>query len=99
MGRQTKKIKKKYISFTKAEIETTDQVLAVKKSGPADIIKISDESLIENKENTVYAFRKNTAWGSNSTNAWANFNDDPYILINFTGSGIDYLSGNGDSET
>ncbi|MEH7250691.1 S-layer protein [Neobacillus niacini] len=88
--------KEKYISFTKAEIETNDPVLAVKKVGPADIVKISDESLIENEENKVYAFRKNTAWGSNATNAWANFNDDPYILVNFTGSGIDYLSGTGD---
>nr|WP_263323639.1 S-layer protein [Neobacillus sp. Marseille-Q6967] len=85
--------KDKYISFTKAEIETTDPVLAVKKLGPSDIVKIQDdESLIGNEENTVYAFRKNNVWGSNSTNAWANFNDDPYILINFTGSGIDYLS-------
>jgi hypothetical protein len=88
--------KEKYISFTKVEVETTDPVLAVRKFGPADIVKISDESLIENKGNTVYAFRKNTAWGSNATNAWANFNDDPYILVNFTGSGIDYLSGTGD---
>ncbi|WP_257535958.1 S-layer protein [Metabacillus litoralis] len=85
--------KDKYTSFTKAEITTTDPVLAVKNMGPTEIIKISDEAEIGNNENTVYAFRKNAAWGSNSTNAWANFDDDPYILINFTGSGIDYLAG------
>ena len=84
------------VSFTKAEIETTDPVLSVEKLGANDIVKISDESLIGNEENMVYAFRKNAAWGSNNTNAWANFNDDPYILVHFTGSGIDYLSGTGD---
>ncbi len=88
--------KDKPISFTKAEIETTDPVLAAKSLGPSNIVKISDESQIGNEENTVYAFRKTTAWGSNTTNAWANFNDDPYILINFTGSGIDYLAGTGE---
>lgn len=88
--------KDKYTSFTKAEIETNDPILAVTKLGPTNIVKISDESLIDNKENTVYAFRKNTAWGSNTTNAWANFDDDPYIFINFTGSGIDYLAGTGE---
>ncbi|WP_050184025.1 S-layer protein [Domibacillus robiginosus] len=88
--------KNKPISFTKAEIDTTDPVLAVKKLAADNIVKISDETLIGNEETTVYAFRKNTAWGSNATNAWANFNDDPYILIHFTGSGIDYLSGTGD---
>ncbi|WP_462412931.1 S-layer protein [Neobacillus sp. Marseille-QA0830] len=84
--------KEKYISFTKAEVETTDPVLAVQKLGPTDIVKTSDESKIENKENTVYLFRKGSDWGSNSTNAWANFNDSPYVLINFTGSGIDFLA-------
>lgn len=88
--------KEKYISFTKAEIETTDPVMAVKKLGPNDIVKISDESLIGNEENTVYAFRKNNAWGSNTTNAWANFDDDPYLVIHFTGTGIDYLAGTGE---
>jgi hypothetical protein len=89
--------KDKYISFTKVEVETTDPVLAVKKIGSSNIVQIKDdESLIGNEENTVYAFRKNTVWGSNATNAWANFNDDPYIFVNFTGSGIDYLSGTGD---
>jgi hypothetical protein len=88
--------KEKYISFTKAEIETSDPVLAVKKLGPNDIVKVSDESLIGTQENTVYAFRKNAAWGSNSTNAWASFADNPYIVINFTGSGIDYLAGTGE---
>lgn len=84
--------KERYISFSKAEIETTDPLLSMKKRGSTDIVKISDESLIENKENTVYAFRKNNEWGSNSTNAWANFNDEPYIFVHFTGSGIDYLA-------
>lgn len=88
--------KDKYISFSKAEIVTTDPVLAVKKLEANNIVKLSDESLIGNEENTVYAFRKNVAWGSNNTNAWANFNDDPYIMINFTGSGIDYLAGTGE---
>lgn len=84
--------KDKPISFTKAEIETTDPVVAVKKLEASELVKVADESLIGNEENTVYAFRKNAAWGSNSTNAWANFNDDPYLFINFTGSGIDYLA-------
>ena len=85
--------KDKYISFSKAEIETNDQVQAVKKLGANDIVKIKDdESQIGNEENTVYAFRKNNVWGSNNTNAWANFDDDPFILIHFTGTGIDYLS-------
>ncbi|MBD8068667.1 S-layer protein [Bacillus sp. PS06] len=89
--------KESYTSFSKAEIETTDPILAVKKIGPNDIVKVQDdESKIGNEENTVYAFRKNNVWGSNNTNAWANFDDEPYILINFTGSGIDYLSGTGD---
>lgn len=87
--------KESYTSFTKAEIETNDaiSVETVKKMGANDIVKISDELLIGNEENTVYAFRKNNAWGSNNTNAWANFDDDPYILIHFTGTGIDYLAG------
>ncbi|WP_413375809.1 immunoglobulin-like domain-containing protein [Alkalihalobacillus sp. 1P02AB] len=64
---------------------------------PNDIVKVQDdESLIGDEKNTVYAFRKNNQWGSQDSNAWANFNDDPYILINFTGTGIDYLSGTGD---
>lgn len=84
--------KEKYISFTKAEIETNDPVLAIKKFAGKEIVSISDESLIGNQENTVYAFRKNSAWGTNDTNAWANFNDEPYLLINFTGLGIDYLA-------
>ncbi|MDQ0902082.1 MULTISPECIES: S-layer protein [unclassified Paenibacillus] len=85
--------KEKYISFTKAEIETTDPVMAVKKLGPKDII--SDETQIGSVTNTVYAFRKTGTWGSNDTNAWAHFNDDPYLLINFMGTGIDYLAGTG----
>ncbi|MBO1515285.1 S-layer protein [Metabacillus bambusae] len=85
--------KDKYISFTKVEIETSDPIQVVKKLGANDIVKIKDdESQIGNEENTVYAFRKNNDWGSNNTNAWANFDDNPYILINFTGTGIDYLS-------
>ncbi|WP_254842639.1 S-layer protein [Bacillus sp. MRMR6] len=89
--------KEKYVSFTKAEVETSDPILSVKKLGPNDIVKIrDDESLIGDLENTVYAFRKNNVWGSNSTNAWANFDEAPYILINFTGSGIDYLAGTGE---
>lgn len=88
--------KEKSLSFSKVEIETNDPVLAVNTLGANDIVKVSDESLIGNEENTVYAFRENTSWGSNNTNAWANFNDQPYLLINFTGSGIDYLAGNGE---
>ncbi|MFC4321550.1 S-layer protein [Litchfieldia salsa] len=89
--------KDKYTSFSRAEIETTDPLLAVKRIGPNEIVKVQDdEALIGDNENTVYAFRKNNVWGSNSSNAWANFNDAPYIYINFTGSGIDYLSGTGD---
>ncbi|WP_235548821.1 S-layer protein [Paenibacillus sp. Soil522] len=88
--------KEKSTSFTKAEIETTDPVLAVNKLVAKNIVKISDEAQIGNEENTVYAFRKNgNVWGSNDTNAWAHFNDDPYLLINFTGQGIDYLAGTG----
>ncbi len=87
--------KESWTSFTKAEIETNNPppALSVQNLGASDIVKISDESLIGNKEDTVYAFRKNQSWGSNSTNAWANFDDDPYILVNFTGTGIDYLAG------
>ncbi|WP_078434878.1 S-layer protein [Metabacillus halosaccharovorans] len=88
--------KEKYLSFSKVEIETNDPVLSVQKLAPNDLVKITDESLIGNEENTVYAYRKNNTWGSNQTNAWANFNDDPYLFINFYGSGIDYLSGTGD---
>lgn len=89
--------KESWTSLTKVEIETTDPILAVKKLGANEIVKIQDdESLIGDKDNTVYAFRKNNVWGSNNTNAWANFDDDPYILINFTGSGIDYLAGTGE---
>ncbi|MGM7723203.1 S-layer protein [Metabacillus sp. Hm71] len=89
--------KDKYTSFSKAEIETNDPlaILAVEKLAANDLVKLSDESLIGNEENTVYAFRKNSSWGSNTTNAWANFDDDPFLLINFTGSGIDYLAGTG----
>ncbi|GAF65484.1 putative glcosyl hydrase [Bacillus sp. TS-2] len=65
--------------------------------GPNDIVKIQDdESLIGDEKNTIYAFRKNNQWGSQASNAWAHFNDDPYIYVNFTGTGIDYLSGTGD---
>ncbi|MFC0211106.1 S-layer protein [Paenibacillus chartarius] len=99
--------KERYISFTKAEIETTDPVLAVKTLGPKDIVKITDEAqagsvtqVVYADEttvtDTVYAYRKNgNVWGSNDTNAWAHFNDDPYVLIVFTGTGIDYLAGTG----
>lgn len=88
--------KERFTSFSRAEITTTDSVLAVKKLGPNEIVKVSDEADIGTEENTVYAFRKNTSWGSNNTNAWANFDDDPYILIHFTGTGIDYLAGTGE---
>lgn len=88
--------KEKYISFTKAEIETSDPVTVVTKRAAKDIVKVTDEAQIGNAENTVYAFRKNgSTWGSNDTNAWAHFNDNPYLLINFTGTGIDYLAGTG----
>ncbi|MBD0384806.1 FIVAR domain-containing protein [Paenibacillus sedimenti] len=86
--------KEKYTSFTKAEIETTDPVMAVKRLGPKEII--SDASQIGSVTNTVYGYRNNgSIWGSNNTNAWAHFNDDPYLLIIFTGTGIDYLAGTG----
>lgn len=85
-----------YVSFIKAEITTTDKVLATKDLAPSTVVKVKDdESLIGDEENTVYAFRKNNDWGSQSTNCWANFNDDPYILVNFTGSGIDFKSNSG----
>ncbi|AEI43030.1 S-layer protein [Paenibacillus mucilaginosus] len=89
-------VKEKYASFTKAEIETTDPVTAVKTLAPKDIVKVTDEAQIGTVENTVYAYRKNgSTWGSNDTNAWAHFNDEPYLLINFTGTGLDYLAGTG----
>ncbi|SPT78433.1 Glycosyl hydrolase family 59 [Niallia circulans] len=85
--------KERYTSFSKAEITTTTPPLAVKKRGANEIVKVSDEAEIGTEENTVYAFRKNASWGSNDTNAWANFDDDPYLFIHFTGTGIDYLAG------
>lgn len=85
-----------YVSFIKAEITTTDKVLAQKELAPNAVTKVKDdESKIGDAENTVYAFRKNNDWGSQSSNCWANFNDDPYILVNFTGSGIDFKSNSG----
>ncbi|MCK0470980.1 S-layer protein [Halalkalibacter sp. APA_J-10(15)] len=87
----------RYVSFTKAEIETTDPVLAVTNLAPSNFIPITEDSEVGEEENTVYALRRNgNVWGSNQTNAWANFNDDPYLVISFTGSGIDYFSGTGD---
>ncbi|WP_163537018.1 FIVAR domain-containing protein [Gracilibacillus sp. YIM 98692] len=91
--------KESWTSFTKAEIETTDPVPVVSVTNLAanEIVKIADDSEVGYEENTVYAYRENgNSWGSNSTNAWANFDDNPYILINFTGTGIDYLAGTGE---
>ncbi len=85
--------KERYTSFSKAEITTAVPPFAVKKRGPSEIVKLSDEAEIGAEENTVYAFRKNASWGSNDTNAWAHFDDDPYLFIHFTGTGIDYLAG------
>ncbi|MCZ8519415.1 MULTISPECIES: S-layer protein [Paenibacillus] len=88
--------KDKYISFTKAEIETTGPVTAVTKLAPKEIVSVWDDAQNGTVVNSVYAFRKNgSTWGSNDTNAWAHFNDDPYLLIHFTGTGIDYLAGTG----
>ncbi|RKL66913.1 S-layer protein [Salipaludibacillus neizhouensis] len=88
--------KDSYTSFTRAEIETTDDVPmeAVTTLAPNNFVAISDDADVGDEENTVYAYRENGAtWGSNSNNAWASFNDNPYIMINFTGTGIDYLLG------
>ncbi|SDO03938.1 FIVAR domain-containing protein [Alkalicoccus daliensis] len=88
-----------FASFTRAEIETDEEIVreAVTTIAPNDFIAISDEAEIGEEENTVYAYRENgLEWGSSSSNAWANFNDNPYILIHFTGTGIEYLSGTGD---
>jgi LPXTG-motif cell wall-anchored protein len=83
--------KKGSINFIKADISTTDPVLSTLNLAPTSIVKIADESQVGNLENTVYAIRKNGAvWGSQTSNAWANFNDSPVLVINFTGSGIDY---------
>ena len=88
--------KQGYISFSKAEITTTDKALSTIKLAPTSIVKIADEAQVGNAENTVYAIRKNgQVWGSQTSNAWANFNDSPALVINFTGSGIDYLAGAG----
>ncbi|MGN7284613.1 hypothetical protein ACTHP3_06645 [Shouchella rhizosphaerae] len=86
--------KERYTSFSKAEITTTTPPLAVKKRGPSEMVKKSDEAEIGTEENIVYAFRKNASWGSNHTNAWANFDDETLIYsIHFTGTDIDYLAG------
>nr|WP_245301509.1 S-layer protein [Virgibacillus natechei] len=88
-----------FISLTKAEIETNDDVpvKTVTTLAPNEFVAIAEDSEVENEENTVYAYRENgQTWGANNTNAWASFDDTPYILINFTGTGIDYLSGTGD---
>ncbi|WP_018931173.1 immunoglobulin-like domain-containing protein [Gracilibacillus lacisalsi] len=88
--------KEAYTSFVRAEIETDDPIdfEAVTTLAPNDFTAIADDSEIGNEENTVYAYRENgNTWGANSTNAWADFNDNPYIFINFTGTGIDYLAG------
>ncbi len=60
------------------------------------MVKIADDSGVGTEENIVYGYRENgNTWGSNSNNAWAHFDDNPYILVNFTGTGIDYLVGAG----
>jgi hypothetical protein len=99
--------REKYASFTKAEIETTDPVMAVQKLAPKDIVKLTDAQAGsvaqavyaaavpgDSVTNIVYAYRNNgNVWGSNDTNAWAHFNDDPYLYIVFTGTGLDYFAG------
>ncbi|MDC3416772.1 S-layer protein [Aquibacillus salsiterrae] len=94
--------KDSWTSFTKAEIETTDPVpvVSVQQLAANQFIRIANESEIGTEENTVYAYRENgNVWGANSTNAWASFDDNPYILVNFTGTGIDYLAGTGEETT
>ncbi|MFZ4450784.1 S-layer protein [Salibacterium aidingense] len=88
--------KESYTSFSKAEIETTEDVPAdtVHTLAANEIFPISEDAEISGEENTVFAYRENgQTWGSNETNAWADFDDNPYIFIHFTGTGIDYLAG------
>ncbi|QKS70287.1 S-layer protein [Paenalkalicoccus suaedae] len=88
-----------WASFTKAEIETEDEASfeAVTFLAPNNFVAIHDETEIGGEENTVYAYRDNgLRWGSNSTNAWANFHDNPYLFIHFSGTGIDYLVNSAD---
>lgn len=86
--------KEKYTSFVRAEIETEETIefLAETRLAPGDFVPISNENQIGDEENTVYAYRDTNTWGYNDTNAWANFNDNPYLVINFTGTGIDFLT-------
>ncbi|SHN22087.1 immunoglobulin-like domain-containing protein [Gracilibacillus kekensis] len=103
-GEHTLKVvaKESYTSFVRAEIETDEpmEFEATTTIAPNDFTAIADDSEIDDQENTVYAYRENgNVWGANSTNAWANFNDNPYILIHFTGTGIDYLAGTGNETT
>ncbi|MGY4691071.1 S-layer protein [Salibacterium sp. K-3] len=91
--------KEDYTSFTRAEVETSEEqpITAVDTLAPDDFTAVSEDSEIGNEENTVYAYRENgNTWGANSTNAWAAFEDNPYILVHFTGTGIDYLAGTGE---
>ena len=81
------------ISFIKADISTNEQALMTTTIAPTSIVKISNEDQVGTEKNTVYAIRENgNVWGSQAGNAWANFNDNPSIVINFTGSGIDYYT-------
>ncbi|SFP33736.1 S-layer protein [Salibacterium halotolerans] len=88
-----------YASFTHAEVETSEERPLTTKDtlAPDDFTAVSEESAIDGNDNTVYAYREGeNDWGANSTNAWANFDDNPYILVHFTGTGIDYLAGTGE---
>ncbi|SFL53310.1 Glycosyl hydrolase family 59 [Gracilibacillus orientalis] len=94
--------KESFTSFVRAEIETDDPVdlETMNTLAPNNITAIAADSEVGDAENTVYAYRENgNTWGANNTNAWADFNDNPYIFINFTGTGIDYLAGSGDETT
>ncbi|UOQ48444.1 Ig-like domain-containing protein [Gracilibacillus caseinilyticus] len=94
--------KESYTSFVKAEIDTDKPIDAesVTTLAPNDFTAITEDAEIGSQENTVYAYRENgNTWGANDNNAWANFNDNPYIYIHFTGTGIDYLAGSDNATT
>ncbi|MBS7577663.1 MULTISPECIES: S-layer homology domain-containing protein [unclassified Enterococcus] len=79
------------INFTKAEFTSNETAGAVRSLAPTALTHIQSDEELGNAENTVYAYRGGSSnWGSQASNAWAAFTDNPYLVINFTGTGIDF---------
>ena len=84
------------INFTKGEFTSTAATGYIRNIAPNVLTHIKEDSEVGTAENTVYAYRRSVSnWGSQASNAWANFGDDPYLLINFTGTGIDFRANTG----